>query len=76
MTRNEDALAKCPFYRLADGERISCESRVNDTRNDIVFKNGRKMLEHKRSYCDGYEWERCPYAEVLLCWWEARHGQI
>lgn len=76
MNHPEDAKALCPFYGAARENRIRCESRIGGAACCHIFKSEQKMIEHKRAACDTQDWERCPYAEALLLWWEGQHGKI
>lgn len=76
MNRNEDALAICPFYETADSRMIRCESCVQDARLYFQFPEKDGMIAFKREHCDGHQWDRCPYAQLLLKDWEDRHGKI
>ena len=76
MTRNEDALAKCPFYEMAADGKIRCETCVEAARVYFGFRNAEEMIRHKRTYCDTLDWEKCGYARMMLADWEARHGKI
>ena len=66
MNDNEDALAKCPFYKSFRGTDIQCESRVRRTRLLFSFGDKSVAMNHKRIFCDTYGWCNCNYARLLL----------
>lgn len=66
MNDNESALAKCPFYRKTGDRFLVCESCVERTRLVLSWPSRREMIDHKRVYCDTYDWEECGYAKIRL----------
>jgi hypothetical protein len=69
MNANEDALAVCPYYRKFKNREIQCEACLNRARIVFVFHSAAEAIRHKRSYCDTYAWEGCPYARMMVTAW-------
>ena len=65
MNLNENARAKCPYYKKYKDREIQCESCVTRARMVFVFHDSGSAIKHKRAYCDDYGWQECEYAKVL-----------
>ena len=76
MNNPNDITAVCPFYETARENWIRCECRVSDARMYLEFTNKEVMKAYKAARCDGHEWRACPYADMLVSWWEVHHGKI
>lgn len=59
--------AKCPFY-VSDNsklKRIVCEGITQDCKTVLVFRSGKKRLQHKQIFCDK-AYKNCEIYRMLM----------
>lgn len=62
---SRSARAVCPFFKRSVDEQIQCESAMRCVTLHR-FRSVQRAEDHLRRYCNTYDWQRCPYARLLI----------
>ncbi len=64
--RVESGRAMCPFWQGSGKRYIACEGAIRYARTMQEFAREETRRYWEEGMCQGYRWERCPYAHLLL----------
>lgn len=66
MSRKESKLAKCPFYKEEDRQKIICEGVVDNSSIHVAFSSPTQKGEYCRQFCYRH-YDDCLVADMLYC---------
>ena len=69
MSRKESKLAKCPFYKGEDKQKVYCEGIVKNSSIHLAFATVTQKKEFCKVYCHKWYGE-CLIAEMLFSKYE------
>jgi hypothetical protein len=59
-----DRDAKCPYYKVSDGNHIQCEGMIPNTSIIINFRNRTDKGIYFRHYCS-HDMNQCQFCQIL-----------
>lgn len=59
------AVIVCPFFIKEIDKKIICEGVVDQTTTLIRFCSEDQKRGHRKMYCQGFQFPKCPIAEIL-----------